>query len=62
MNVSSVSNELYQYLQTLSQQQNTSGGFFSEPALVYNNINNGMGIVGCLTGRKVLVFSGKIRR
>jgi hypothetical protein len=60
--VSSYSEELYKYKVTLSQQSNTSGGLFSEPVLVYSNINSGMGIVGCINSQSVSIGKIAIRR
>lgn len=39
-----VSEEYYKFHQTLNQQQTTTGGVFTEPVIVYNNIENGHGI------------------
>lgn len=40
----SVSEEYYKFHQTLNQQQNNPGGAFTEPVIVFNNIENGHGI------------------
>lgn len=39
-----VSDEYYKFHQTLNRQQNNPGGTFTEPVIVYNNIENGHGI------------------
>ncbi|NUO01341.1 MAG: DUF4249 domain-containing protein [Saprospiraceae bacterium] len=39
-----VSEEYYKFHQTLNRQQNNPGGAFTEPVIVYNNIENGHGI------------------
>ncbi len=39
-----VSDEYYKFHQTLNQQQNNPGGTFTEPVIVFNNIENGHGI------------------
>ncbi|MFM9948456.1 MAG: DUF4249 domain-containing protein [Saprospiraceae bacterium] len=39
-----VSEEYYKFHQTLNQQQSNPGGAFTEPVIVYNNIENGHGI------------------
>ncbi len=49
---STVSREYYDYFRTLNLQQVTSFNPFSEPARVYSNIENGLGIFGSVTTRK----------
>jgi hypothetical protein len=39
----SISREFYLYLHS-REQNRTSGGFFSEPVPIFNNINGGIGI------------------
>jgi hypothetical protein len=47
--VSTMSNDLYRYNATLTEQLNSGGiNLFAEPVLVHNNIKNGMGIVGSI--------------
>jgi hypothetical protein len=45
--VAAISADLFKYIATVDQQQSIGPNPFAEPVLVYNNITNGMGIVGC---------------
>ncbi len=42
----SISKELYLYLRSSSAHQMKEGNFFSEPVLVYGNVDNGLGVFG----------------
>lgn len=56
-----VSEDYYKYQQTADEQMSTGASPFSEPTIVYNNINNGMGIVCCLNaGEWFLMHSRKL--
>ncbi|HET6243547.1 MAG: DUF4249 domain-containing protein [Bacteroidetes bacterium] len=44
LNFSSVSKEYFQYKTTLSKHMQTSGNPFAEPAPVYTNVQNGLGV------------------
>lgn len=57
----SVSEDYYKYKQTLLNQATMGVNLFAEPVLVYNNINNGMGILAGMTTTFVPAYSGKIR-
>lgn len=45
INLSHISESYYRYEQAVGLQQNNRGDFLSQPVLVYNNIQNGMGIL-----------------
>ncbi len=51
----SISKELYYYLISYSNHKNRDGDFFSEPFLVYTNVENGLGVFGAFnsTGRSI---------
>lgn len=42
----------YNYLLSSDRQYNTEGNPFAEPAIVFNNIENGFGIIGSLSSSK----------
>ena len=54
----SISKDYYLYLKSRYESESTSGfaGLFSEPVQVYNNVNNGLGILGS-SSSSVLIFN-----
>lgn len=52
LNFQTLSEDYFKYLKTYNLQQMTSGNPFAEPARVYSNISNGLGIFGGTTVRK----------
>ncbi len=46
LKVSNISEEIYRYKQTVFEQASMGPNFFAEPVLVYNNVQNGMGLLG----------------
>jgi len=54
-----VSEEYYKFHQTLNRQQNNPGGAFTEPVIVFNNIENGHGI---FAGYNTITDSIQVRR
>lgn len=57
-----ISEDLYKYKVTTNKQAIESGGLFSEPVLVYNNVTNGMGIVGGVNSNVYFLHSGPLKK
>lgn len=57
-----ISEDLYKYKVTSNKQAFESGGLFSEPVLVYNNVTNGMGIVGGVNSNVYFLHSGPLKK
>lgn len=53
--LNSISEDLFKYIVTL-QEYNSSGGFMSEPVMVYSNVKNGIGIFGSMSASKDSIF------
>lgn len=53
--VSSVSPEFYKFIISQNLQQLSTGNPFAEPVRIYSNINNGLGIFGASTTRKIII-------
>ena len=49
MEIISLSKEAYLYLKTVDQSNNRGDNPFSEPVMIYGNVNNGIGIFGAMT-------------
>lgn len=55
----SISKDLYYYLISYSSYKMTDGNFFSEPVLVYSNVENGLGIFGAFNSAKRSIKFGE---
>mgnify|MGYP003801617687 FL=1 len=55
----SISEDLYLYLLSFSKYLDSYDDFFSEPVLVYTNVENGLGVVGAINSSKMTVEIGK---
>jgi len=53
VNLQSISKEMYLYLKSKEEAESTMNGLFTEPVQVYNNIKNGVGILGSYTNNEV---------
>jgi hypothetical protein len=63
LQVSNISEEVYRYKQTVIQQAAMGPNFFAEPVLVYNNVQNGMGLLGSTNSAgTITLFKGKLNR
>jgi hypothetical protein len=51
INIQSISKDLYLFLKTKEASNNNIGNIFSEPVLIYNNVENGIGILGSYTNQ-----------
>lgn len=49
INIQSISKDMYLFLKTKEASANNVGNIFSEPVLIYNNIQNGIGILAGYT-------------
>ena len=54
--IASVSEDLYKYKTTVRNQANSGVSLFAEPVLPFNNIKNGMGIVGGMNSRSFFLY------
>ena len=62
MTISSVSQDLYKYKTTLKNQINNGISLFAEPVQVFNNIKNGMGIVGSMNSKMFFLYTAPIKK
>jgi hypothetical protein len=62
LSISDISEDLYKYKKTLNEQASAGIGFFAEPVLVHNNIQNGVGIMGSVNSNTVFVGKYAIHR
>ncbi len=54
-----ITEDLYLYLQSYSAHIQTDGDFFSEPVVVYTNVENGLGIVGAKVTSNAVIEVGR---
>ena len=62
MIVSHINEDLYKYKTTLKSQINNGVSFFAEPVQVFNNIKNGMGIVGSMNSKELFLYKVPIKK
>jgi hypothetical protein len=63
LSAAGISEDFYKYVQTATKQSYSGTSVFSEPVLVYNNIKNGMGNVGCVNvGTPRLIYSRNFKK
>ncbi len=55
INLQTISKDLYLYLRSRRAAQNLTDGFFAEPVQIFNNIRNGLGILGAQTNNEYLL-------
>ena len=55
INLQTISKDLYFYLKSKRAAQNIADGFFAEPVQIFNNIRNGLGILGAQTNNEYLL-------
>jgi hypothetical protein len=55
INLQTISKDLYLYLKSRRAAQNVADGFFAEPVQIFNNIRNGLGILGAQTNNEYLL-------
>jgi len=55
INLQTISKDLYLYLKSRRAAQNLADGFFAEPVQIFNNIRNGLGILGAQTNNEYLL-------
>jgi len=60
LTVSNTSEDLYKYNTTLRNQLYTGVSLFAEPVLVFNNVKNGMGIVGSMYSTTFFLYKAPI--
>jgi hypothetical protein len=58
--ISTISEDLFKYRTTLSNQINTGVSLFAEPVIVFNNIKNGMGIMGSMNSSVYFLYNATI--
>lgn len=63
LRVANISEEITNYRQTVYEQASMGSNFFAEPVLVYNNVKNGMGLLGSANNSGLfLLFKGKLKK
>jgi hypothetical protein len=55
INLQTISKDLYLYLKSRRASENMADGFFAEPVQIFNNIRNGLGILGAQTNNEYLL-------
>lgn len=53
INLQEISKDMYLYLKSKEMAEGILDGFFAEPVQIYNNINNGIGILGSYTNNRI---------
>lgn len=54
-----ISEEYYLYLQSYAKHKMVDGDFFSEPVIVYSNVLNGLGVFGAINSSPVKIQFGE---
>ncbi|MDD4198855.1 MAG: DUF4249 domain-containing protein [Paludibacter sp.] len=55
VNLQGISKDMYLYLKSKEMAEGIMNGVFTEPVQIYNNISNGIGILGSYTSNRVVI-------